>query len=214
MKKFHFTATAIYTLLLSLCTLLMTGCSDDAPEQPTPFVSLEIVTIVNPEPPALMLSQRTDASPVRTLRTDAGFSNAEAGQRILLYYKAAVADTVLDPVPVNIISAGAIPWGDVPALPLGEILPKAMSGFKILSTWRTGNYLNMQISYPTNAKNTTYTLVADRETLGQDTVVCYLSGQDMPAPGEYVDRRGYGSFDVSSILTRPGQSIKITDPAK
>ena len=197
-------------LLIPLLMAVAAACSDDEPAMPTPIDAMEIVTVERPSSPALMLGQRTDASPVMPMQAD-GFAFNEkvnAGDRVLIWYNAAVTDTVRRPVPVTIRGYARIPYARVAAMTMHEISLYPPSQLQTLSVWKTGDYINMQVLMRYDNRPKSFTLVADRATVDTDTVTLYIVGYGETAGDAYVERRVYGSFDVSQVV-RPGQGYRI-----
>ncbi len=201
----------IYTLLCCLVLAVLPSCSGDDTPQPTPVSFTDFATVVaSGEGLGTLLDiQRTPSSPVVRLSSTQTLEGAKAGQRIVVYWQASPADTVLRPVPAVIRSAAAIPSGTVKGYSLDEIRRMSHISYKVLSAARVGDYLNMQLTVQSNARDTRFTMVADEATLGQETVDCYLVGENLPDDGAYVNRRTYASFDVSEIMPRPGQQVRL-----
>ena len=92
---------------------------------------------------------------------------------------------------------------------MDEIRRMRQVSYKVLSAARVGDYLNMQLTVQSNARDTRFAMVADEATLEQETVDCYLVGENLPENGAYVNRRTYASFDISGIAPRSGQQVRL-----
>ena len=201
----------ICTLLCSMMLAVLPSCNGDDAPQPTPVSFTDFATVVTSgEGQDTQLDiQRTPSSPVVRLRSSQTLEGAKAGQRIVVCWQASPADTVLRPVPAVIRSAAAIPYCKVKAYSMDEIRRLNQVSYKVLSAARVGDYLNMQLTVQSNARDTRFAMVADEATLEQETVDCYLVGENLPENGAYVNRRTYASFDVSGIAPRPGQQVRL-----
>ncbi len=201
-------------LLTPLLPLLMlAACSDDAPNEPTPIQRTEIATITRLERPVIFELPGDDGTPAVTLSADVELQGATAGQRVLLLYSMAVADTALNPRPITIRGVGGIPWGEIKPLQPEVIGLLEMKHYKILSSWTTGEWLNLQMEYRTGGE-TVFTLVADSATIDDEEVRCHFIAVGNPEGNAYVDRRTFASFSTSKILTRPGQKVVIAPPSE
>ena len=201
----------MYTLLCCLALALMSSCGSDDTPQPTPVSFTDFATVVaSGDGQGTQLDiQRTPSSPMVRLSSSQTLEGAKVGQRIVAYWQANPADTVLRPVPAVIRSAAAIPSGTVRGHSLDEIRRMSHVCYKVLSATRVGDYLNMQLTVQSNARDTRFTMVADEATLGQGTVDCYLVGENLPEDGAYVNRRAYASFDVSGIAPQPDRQVRL-----
>lgn len=73
---------------------------------------------------------------------------------------------------------------------------------KLRSLWRTGPYINLRCEVE-HASLHRLALLADRSTLGADTVVCHLVHDLAGTDTAYYWRDCYGSFFASNITGRP-----------
>lgn len=198
-------------IAISALAAICAACSDDAPKEPTPIQRMEIATIVSTGRPAVFEVQGGENAPTYTLTADSELTGGEAGQRVLLYYSMAVADTMANPRPITINGVGGIPWGVIKGYPKEQIEKREMKHYYIISRWQTGEWLNLQMTYRTGG-DTAFTLVADEATLDDDEVVCHFIAVDTPEGDAYVNRKTYASFSTSEILRRPGQRVVIATP--
>lgn len=186
--------------LVSLC--LLASCSDE-PVQPTPITALEFATVVDPGIPALVEIQRTDFSEPVMLSAAGGLSyDYKAGDRIIIYYKAEVADTTLRPVPVTIMQDALVFQGN--ATDWGEDIRKLFTPAqtKVLSAWRTGDYLNMQVKIKYSGHARFLMLGAKKESLDTDTVRLFLFNLGKEVSDSSVYARSYASYNISEVVPR------------
>ena len=73
---------------------------------------------------------------------------------------------------------------------------------KLRSLWRTGEFLNLHCQVQYTGKARTFMLVADGNTLEQDTVHCYLL-HDVRGERTTFWRDCYASFNVGALWKRP-----------
>ena len=120
----------------------------------------------------------------------------KANQRVLLRYDFA-DNTASDHRNINVYSCSSIvsdslrQSGASPdSLPMHEV--------KLRSLWRTGEYINLhcQVEYINTAR--TFMLVADGQTLSNDTVNCYLVHGLRGERGTFW-RDCYASFNVGAL---------------
>lgn len=195
-------------LLLPAAALLLAACSDDDPT-PTPMQALEIVTVLRPESPALLEMQRTDCSPKVTLEAPVSLPEGIAkDDRILIRYSAATADTAQRPVPIRLLGYSRIVGGEVRARTTYDISRLPAAQMKVVSCWRTGDYLNLQLLMRYDGTPRSFMLTADAATLEADTLRCYLYNTGQPVGENYVESRTYASFDIS-LVAQPGQAISV-----
>lgn len=80
------------------------------------------------------------------------------------------------------------------SLPLHEV--------KLRSLWRTGEFINLHCQVEYTGKSRTFMLVADGNTLDNDTVHCYLAHGLRGENGTFW-RDCYASFNVGALWKRP-----------
>ena len=80
------------------------------------------------------------------------------------------------------------------SLPLHEV--------KLRSLWRTGEFINLHCQVEYTGKARTFMLVADGNTLNNDTVHCYLAHGLRGESGTFW-RDCYASFNVGALWKRP-----------
>ena len=73
---------------------------------------------------------------------------------------------------------------------------------KLRSLWRTGEFINLHCQVEYTGKSRTFMLVADGNTLNDDTVHCYLAHGLRDEQGTFW-RDCYASFNVGAIWKRP-----------
>ena len=141
-----------------------------------------------------------DSASVR-LQSRVGLNDeVKANQRVLLRYDF-VDNTASDHRNINVYSCNGIvsdslrQTGASPdSLPMHEV--------KLRSLWRTGEFINLhcQVEYINTAR--TLMLVADGQTLSNDTVNCYLV-HDLRGERGTFWRDCYASFNVGALWKKP-----------
>ncbi len=141
-----------------------------------------------------------DSASVR-LQSRVGLNDeVKANQRVLLRYDF-VDNTASDNRNINVYSCSGIvsdslrQTGASPdSLPMHEV--------KLRSLWRTGEFINLhcQVEYINTAR--TFMLVADSQTLSNDTVNCYLV-HDLRGERGTFWRDCYASFNVGALWKKP-----------
>lgn len=141
-----------------------------------------------------------DSASVRLQSRVALSDEVKANQRVLLRYDFA-DNTASDHRNVNVYSCNGIvsdslrQTGASPdSLPMHEV--------KLRSLWRTGEFINLhcQVEYINTAR--TFMLVADGQTLSNDTVNCYLV-HDLRGERGTFWRDCYASFNVGALWKKP-----------
>ena len=141
-----------------------------------------------------------DSASVRLQSRVALSEEVKANQRVLLRYDF-VDNTASDNRNINVYSCSGIvsdslrQTGASPdSLPMHEV--------KLRSLWRTGEFINLhcQVEYINTAR--TFMLVADSQTLSNDTVNCYLV-HDLRGERGTFWRDCYASFNVGALWKKP-----------
>jgi hypothetical protein len=198
-------------LLLSIISAIFIACTDDNTAVMTDISSVEIVTVVsNNSDGALLQMQRSEKSEQIMLKASSALdATLRKGERIIIEYTASPTDTALRPVPVTIKQFSAILFDTVRAInPLRkpEILPGQVS---ILSQWRTGDFINLQVLANYDGTPRSYSMFADGLTLSNDTVKFYIFNPGDEIIPEGVGRRSYGSFYIGNLGISNEQQIDV-----
>ena len=126
--------------------------------------------------------------------------DATIHQRVLLRYDFA-DKTPSDHRTINVYGCNAIVSDSIrmtmdgpDSLPLHQV--------KLRSLWRTGEFINLHCQVEYTGKSRTFMLVADGNTLDDDTVHCYLAHGLRGASGTFW-RDCYASFNVGALWKRP-----------
>lgn len=198
----------LYLALLTL-TAVLPGCSEDEPSQPTPLSGMEIMTIIDNNPLLLEMQRRSDASPIQMSTSQRLSDDLPAGTRIVVVYRAEVADTSLRPVPITVSQVGVIPFDTIQALSKAQIQTLPPARTEVLSQWVTGNFINFQALLNFDGEPRGFTLVADKTTLQADTLQLYMTCTGPEPSSNFVERRTYGSFFTGKVFSRPDRPFKI-----
>lgn len=179
--------------------VLLPGCGEEHFEGLSEYRNTQLCTVVSVDP--LMLStQRTAGSEIVMLMPNQKISDVEPGLRILVSYKAEMADTLLRPIPVDIAGVSSVVQGDVRIMS-----PEEISRFEVpvnvVSRWHTDGYLNFQATVNYSGKPVKLALAADATTLTSSSVRFVFISEDPEAvtatPG--VERRFVASFDITAL---------------
>jgi len=126
--------------------------------------------------------------------------DAKTHQRVLLRYDFADKET-RDQRDINVYSCYTIISDSIRMTMDGpDSLPQ--HEVKLRSLWRTGEFINLHCQVEYTGKNRTFMLVADGNTLKDDTVHCYLAHGLRGEQGTFW-RDCYASFNVGALWKRP-----------
>ena len=138
---------------------------------------------------------RGDSSAIR-LQSAVTVSDVKTHQRVLLRYdfadKATGAERDINVYGCNAIFSDSLrqTQASPDSLPCHEV--------KLRSLWRTGEFINLHCMVEYTAKARTFMLVADGNTLKDDTVHCYLV-HDLRGERATFWRDCYASFNVGAL---------------
>ncbi len=138
---------------------------------------------------------RGDSSAIR-LQSTVTVSDVKTHQRVLLRYdfadKATGAERDINVYGCNAIFSDSLrqTQASPDSLPCHEV--------KLRSLWRTGEFINLHCMVEYTAKARTFMLVADGNTLKDDTVHCYLV-HDLRGERATFWRDCYASFNVGAL---------------
>ena len=126
--------------------------------------------------------------------------DAKTHQRVLLRYDFANKEAS-DQRDINVYSCYTIISDSIRMTMDGpDSLPQ--HEVKLRSLWRTGEFINLHCQVEYTGKNRTFMLVADGNTLKDDTVHCYLTHGLRGEQGTFW-RDCYASFNVGALWKRP-----------
>ena len=136
-----------------------------------------------------------------TLQSGIDISNdAKVHHRVLLRYD--FADKVpSDKRDINVFSCSTI-FSDSLRMTMDGPDSLPQHEVKLRSLWRTGEFINLHCQVEYTGKSRTLMLVADGNTLEDDTVHCYLAHGLRGESGTFW-RDCYASFNVSALWKRP-----------
>jgi len=135
-----------------------------------------------------------------TLQSSASVDkDIKANQRVLLRYNYADNTTGSDRA-IDLYSCSSIMNDSLRQTTLPpDSLPRQQ--VKLRSLWRTGEFINLHCQVEYTRKARTFMLVADGNTLNQDTVDCYLV-HDLMGERATFWRDCYASFNVGALWKR------------
>ena len=195
----------LHHLAISLITALLTLASCDKDEDIDRAYTdyrYDIVTFLGQNATGAVFEYlgHGDSASVRLQSRVALSEEVKANQRVLLRYDFA-DNTASDHRNINVFACNSIisdslrQTGASPdSLPMHEV--------KLRSLWRTGEFINLhcQVEYINTAR--TFMLVADGQTLSNDTVNCYLV-HDLRGERGTFWRDCYASFNVGALWKKP-----------
>jgi len=128
-------------------------------------------------------------------------SDVKAHQRVMLRYDYADKTPDFSHRYINVYSCNSI---------ISDSLRMTMDGpdslpqheVRMRSMWRTGEFINLHCQVEYTGKSRTFMLVADGNTLNDDTVHCYLTHGLRGERGTFW-RDCYASFNVGALWKRP-----------
>ena len=141
---------------------------------------------------------REDSASI-TLQSSVTVSDVKANQRVLLRYDF-IGNTNGASRPINVYGCNGIISDSLRMIMEStDSLPQHQ--VKMRSIWRTGEFINLHCQVEYTSKARTFMLVADGNTLSDDTVHCYLSHSLRGEPGTFW-RDCYASFNVGALWKR------------
>ena len=191
------------SILLTMALLALSSCNkqEDIDRAYTDF-RYDIVTYLGQNATGAVFEYlgHGDSTAVRLQSAVDISKDAKAYQRVLLRYdftdKTPSASRTITVYGCNAIVSDSIRMTmDGPdSLPLHEV--------KLRSLWRTGEFINLHCQVEYTGKSRTFMLVADGNTLNDDTVHCYLAHGLRGEMGTFW-RDCYASFNVGALWKRP-----------
>lgn len=195
---------ALYYIMILTAILATSSCSKDDIEYPTPIRSVDIVTCTDTQSGMKFELQRAQESEIIPLITSQSINTSiPPGRRVIIEYEAAATDTALRPIPVKLLQIGLIPFDTIRSESLNKILSLPAPQMQIISIWRTGCYINMQTDMEFDGNTRSYSITADRQTIGTDIVECYLYNTGEEVSPNHISRRSYASFFIGEIWQNP-----------
>ena len=134
-----------------------------------------------------------------TLQSRVEVSDVKTNHRVLLRYDYA-DQHVGDHRDITVYGCNTIISDSLRQAEGADSLPR--HEIKLRSLWRTGPFLNLRCQVEYTGKNRSFMLVADENTLANDTVHCYLVHDLRGALGTFW-RDCYASFNVGALWKRP-----------
>lgn len=216
MHSDHLTILPRFALLMSVFLLMLVACSDEDVDRRYTDYRLDVVTYLAHDGGARFELLRRDDSTSLLLQSNVTLGQSfKVGNRVLLRYD--WADNATGNIRrINAYGISAIVSDSLryTVKPLSEYLSQ-MEPVKLLSIWRTGDYLNLHCQAEYTGKARHFYLLLDSATARQDTVHCYLIN-NTHGDVTYHWREAYASFYVGSIWNRPScrtMRIHINDAA-
>lgn len=142
---------------------------------------------------------RDDSAAIK-LQSRVTVSDVKTQQRVMLRYDFVDKNNTGSTRDIDVFGCNAIFSDSLRMIMEADSLPQHQ--VKLRSLWRTGEFINLHCQVEYTGKARTLMLVADGNTLGNDTVHCYLTHS---LRGEQASfwRDCYASFNVGALWKRP-----------
>lgn len=194
----------IFTLILSLSAL--TSClSDKGHDGPVDMTYADIATFQgNINGRAQFTIRQVNDLPEATLIAQAPLNyNPEddpTGKRMFIRYTPESKKPYVSG-PMTLLSAATVNQSATKIENISDYPDWGRDKVYLYTVWRTGKYLNFNVSLTYDSEPRVFCIVADKSTLSNDYPDLYLV-HIMKEPTDYHDRRYYASFDISEIWDR------------
>ena len=142
---------------------------------------------------------RDDSASIK-LQSRVTVSDVKTNQRVLLRYDFTDRASTSASRDIDVFGCNAIFSDSLRMIMEPDSLPQ--HEVKLRSLWRTGEFINLHCQVEYTGKARTLMLVADGNTLDNDTVHCYLAHGLRGEQGTFW-RDCYASFNVGALWKRP-----------
>lgn len=207
-------------LVLTLCMLMvvaLVACDDEDIDRRYTDYRTDIVTYLGngTQGAQFELLRRDDSTSVLLQSAVRLKDTFKAGNRVLLRYDWADGQAG-DIRRINAYGIAAIVSDSLRynVQPIEHYIAQ-MEPIRLLSMWRTGDYLNLRLQAEHTGKTRHFYLLLDSATARRDTVHCYLVN-NTHGDTTYHWREAYASFFVGNIWNRPScrvMRVHINDAA-
>lgn len=191
-----------HLLMLTVAILAMTACSDKGNNAPVASYRYDLVTYQGYRQGTAIFQYlgRDDSTAITLQATMDKPAKLKAGRRVLLHYNIdAVPGPSLRDITVQYISYFNVA-SDSLHVSTQPISRYERHPIRLRSLWRTGDYVNLRCEVEYTKSPRALYLVADKRTLDNDTVDCYLVHDLLTASDTtYFWRSCYGSFYVGKV---------------
>lgn len=200
------TRTIIHILILIIALSTLTSClSDKGHDGPVDMTYADIATFEgNINGRAQFTVRQVNDLPEATLIAHSSLQYAPeeepTGKRMFIRY------TPESKMPytsgeITLLSASTVNQSTTKIESITDYPEWARDKVYLYSVWRTGKYLNFNVSLTYDSEPRVFCIVADESTLSNPYPDLYLV-HIMKEPTDYHDRRYYASFDISEIWNR------------
>ena len=201
----------LFYILSALCIAALAACSDfNQDSEPQLEFRYDMVTYNGYSNGIAEFDNiyRNDSRTVTLRGQWAKKPDLESGARVLLSYLNQGQETTLECKALQNISINSISKATTDTLRMANkarIDTLRKDDIRLLSLWRTGNYINLQGEVEHTGKPRFFYLLMDKATADNDTVDCYLINDPLDNT-IYYWRRFYASFYVGAAFNK--QSCK------
>lgn len=183
---------------------LFVGCSKYEVDYPTDHRFVELLTVIENDKGMRLEKVGINDSESIMLTTDQYVDvPLERGRRVIAEYGVADTDLSRRPMPVRLHQMGLIEFDTIRAVSYEKMADLADSRMKLVSVWRTGQFINLQAKVEYDGEKRSFTIVADESTLSNPIVECYLCNSGSEVSATVIDRHAYGSFFMGDLWNRP-----------
>ena len=198
----------INAILLSLLALSVLSCKEDDKYEYGDFY-YNLVTYRGYDVDSHFDYQAYDDSPlIRLVAKNSGELDLTEGDRVFLNYT--IDEKVSDgQMNVNLKGVSKIYMDSLRVNSSGDIKDLPMDSVQLKSIWRSGDYININCNLKYTNKPRRLILVADKSTLNNEIIECYLI-HDMMNETAYYWKRYYISFYIGSACFHPNcKTIRV-----
>lgn len=189
---------ALLSLGLGACSSLTSN--DELPSLFSVFATLESHSKTGA---VFTVQSAPDAEPV-TLTTTANLEaeGLETGQRYIIIYSNGDTYDAYIPGAIDLKNVLKVANGNVRIASKEEIKALQGSEYQVVSVFRTGTYINVQLEVYSTATPTDFNIYADRATLNTPNPELYLV-YNVPSTG-LSRTTAFGSFNIAEVWDLPG----------
>ncbi len=192
-----------YCLIWLLGLSVLPSCSDDLSSSYDPNTLYDIVSLVsNDDNTAIFQFCKNGDSPTITLTADnVTLDSYQIGERMLLAY-IPQSGTAYKDDRISIMGITSIFNDRLRETRISSVPDWDRDHISLYSLWRTGNYINMHCKLTYTSTASTFSMVLDEDTSGDEYPDLYMIFR-MQNEEENFERNFYASIDISSIWDKP-----------
>lgn len=187
-------------IILISIVLFINSCNNDDVNYPTNHRFVDIVTVIKNNKGMKLEKVALNDQGVTTLITNQWVDAYLAkGRRVIVEYEVSDENITLNPMPVNLIQIGLIAFDTIKYAQYREIELMERPKAKLVSAWRTGDFINLQTELKYDGNNQMLSILADESTKGKSIVECYLYNKGEIVGENSIDRHTYCSYYIGDV---------------